>query len=41
VSIDPPDGMEVVRVETAAQMREAVLERLPEVDIVIKAAAVG
>jgi len=33
--------MEVVRVETAAQMREAVLERLPEVDIVIKAAAVA
>lgn len=37
---DPP-GVEVVRVETAEQMREAVLARLDEADAVVKAAAVA
>jgi phosphopantothenoylcysteine decarboxylase/phosphopantothenate--cysteine ligase len=34
-------GVEMVRVETAEQMRNAVLERLPQATVVIKAAAVG
>jgi phosphopantothenoylcysteine decarboxylase/phosphopantothenate--cysteine ligase len=40
-AIEPPYGVEVVRVESAQQMREAVLERLQATDIVIKAAAVA
>ena len=36
-----PAGCEVVRVTTAAEMREAVLARLPEATVVIKAAAVS
>jgi phosphopantothenoylcysteine decarboxylase/phosphopantothenate--cysteine ligase len=41
VALVPPAGADVVRVETAEQMREAVLERLPQASIVIKAAAVS
>ncbi|MBA3913658.1 MAG: bifunctional phosphopantothenoylcysteine decarboxylase/phosphopantothenate--cysteine ligase CoaBC [Acidobacteriales bacterium] len=41
VSIEPPAGAEVTRVETAEQMREAVLRLLPDSSIVIKAAAVA
>lgn len=41
VAIEPPAGAEVVRVTTAAEMREAVLRRLPDSTIVIKAAAVA
>ncbi|MCS7315066.1 MAG: bifunctional phosphopantothenoylcysteine decarboxylase/phosphopantothenate--cysteine ligase CoaBC [Bryobacterales bacterium] len=41
VQLAPPTGAELVRVQTATQMREAVLERLPEATIVIKAAAVA
>lgn len=37
---DPP-GVEVMRVETAEQMREAVLARIEEADAVVKAAAVA
>lgn len=37
---DPP-GVEVVRVETAEQMREAVLALIEEADAVVKAAAVA
>jgi phosphopantothenoylcysteine decarboxylase/phosphopantothenate--cysteine ligase len=37
---DPP-GVEVVRVETAEEMREAVLPRFDESDAVVKAAAVA
>lgn len=37
---DPP-GVEVVRVETAEEMREAVLARFEEADAVVKAAAVA
>jgi len=41
VHLTPPLGVELIRVETAEQMRQAVLERLPEATIVIKAAAVA
>lgn len=36
-----PAGCRVVRVKTAAEMREAVFKELPQVNIVIKAAAVA
>jgi len=39
--LEPPEGVEVVPVVTAAEMREAVLSRLEEADVVIKAAAVS
>jgi len=38
-SVEPPKGAEVVRVETTEEMYRAVMDRLPESDIVIKAAA--
>ncbi|MGC8792592.1 MAG: bifunctional phosphopantothenoylcysteine decarboxylase/phosphopantothenate--cysteine ligase CoaBC [Bryobacteraceae bacterium] len=41
VHLSPPAGAEVLRVETAEQMRRTVLERLSEATIVIKAAAVA
>lgn len=41
VQLPPPAGVEVVRVETARQMRDAVMERLPDSSIVIKTAAVA
>ncbi len=41
VHLPPPPGAELVRVETAAEMRQAVLDRLSEAGIVIKAAAVA
>lgn len=40
-AISPPYGVTVVRVESALEMREAVLGRLEATDIVIKAAAVA
>ncbi len=40
-SVAPPSGVEVIRVETAEQMRQAVLQRLPDATVVIKAAAVS
>jgi phosphopantothenoylcysteine decarboxylase/phosphopantothenate--cysteine ligase len=40
-ALTPPPGIHLTRVETAAEMREAVLKYFPEVDIVIKAAAVA
>lgn len=40
-AILPPDAAEVTRVETAAQMRDAVLKLLPQATIVIKTAAVS
>ncbi len=40
-SVPPPAGVEVIRVETAEQMRQAVLQRLPDATVVIKAAAVS
>ncbi|HXG58827.1 MAG TPA: bifunctional phosphopantothenoylcysteine decarboxylase/phosphopantothenate--cysteine ligase CoaBC [Thermoanaerobaculia bacterium] len=36
-----PPGVEITRVETAAEMRDAVLQRIGECDVVIKAAAVA
>ena len=41
VSLAPPGGVETVRVETAAQMRDAVLSHAEGTDIVIAAAAVA
>lgn len=41
VSIDPPPGIEVVPVETAEQMKDAVMERAEIYDFIVKAAAVG
>jgi phosphopantothenoylcysteine decarboxylase/phosphopantothenate--cysteine ligase len=41
VSLTPPTGVELIRVETARQMRDAVMARLPEASIVIKTAAVA
>jgi phosphopantothenoylcysteine decarboxylase/phosphopantothenate--cysteine ligase len=38
-SVEPPKGAEVVRVETTEEMYRAVMEKLPEADIIIKAAA--
>jgi phosphopantothenoylcysteine decarboxylase/phosphopantothenate--cysteine ligase len=40
-TILPPDAAEVTRVETAEQMRDAVLKLLPQATIVIKTAAVS
>ncbi len=40
-SLQPPAGAQFVPVRSAAQMRDAVLERFPQMDIVIKAAAVS
>jgi phosphopantothenoylcysteine decarboxylase / phosphopantothenate---cysteine ligase len=37
----PPNGVKAIKVNSAAQMYEAVMERLPQTDIVIKAAAVA
>lgn len=39
--LSPPTGVELIRVETALQMREAVLSRMAEATVVIKAAAVS
>lgn len=40
-SIPPIDGVRVIKVETAKQMREFVLQEFPDSDITIKAAAVA
>lgn len=39
--LSPPAGCEVLPVTTASEMRQAVLERLPEATLVIKTAAVA
>ncbi|MFC5401851.1 bifunctional phosphopantothenoylcysteine decarboxylase/phosphopantothenate--cysteine ligase CoaBC [Cohnella soli] len=39
--VEPPNGVDVVAVRSALEMREAVMERLPDVDVVVKAAAVA
>jgi phosphopantothenoylcysteine decarboxylase/phosphopantothenate--cysteine ligase len=41
VALSAPDGVELVAVTSAAEMRTAVLERLEEASVVIKAAAVA
>jgi len=40
-ALKPPDAAEVTTVESASQMRDAVLKLLPEASVVIKAAAVS
>ncbi len=40
-ALPAPSGVEFVRVETAAQMRDAVLPRAPSADLVLAAAAVS
>ncbi len=40
-SLPPPYGVEVIRVQTALQMREAVLQEVPRADALIMAAAVA
>jgi phosphopantothenoylcysteine decarboxylase/phosphopantothenate--cysteine ligase len=39
--LEDPDRVEVVRIRTAAEMRDAVLARFPDADVVVKAAAVA
>lgn len=41
VALEPPSGAELVKVETAEQMREAVISRVAEASVVIAAAAVA
>lgn len=41
VALEPVAGAEMVRIQSACEMREAVLKALPKSDFVIKAAAVG
>ncbi|HEY3380363.1 MAG TPA: bifunctional phosphopantothenoylcysteine decarboxylase/phosphopantothenate--cysteine ligase CoaBC [Vicinamibacterales bacterium] len=40
-SIDPPDAVAVVRVRRAAEMRDAIMARAAEADVIIMAAAVA
>lgn len=40
-ALPEPSGMKVIHIESAAQMRESVLQEFPDADIVIKAAAVA
>lgn len=41
VSLAPLDGVRMIPITSACEMREAVMEALPQSDLVIKAAAVG
>jgi phosphopantothenoylcysteine decarboxylase / phosphopantothenate---cysteine ligase len=41
VNLSQPHGVELLRVQTALEMRDAVLSRLPETTIIIKSAAVA
>lgn len=40
-SLPSPEGVAVIRIETAAEMRQAVLQEFGDADIIIKAAAVA
>ena len=40
-SLAPPPGVEVIRVESAAAMHEAVISRFQQADIIVKSAAVS
>ncbi|MBF7082316.1 bifunctional phosphopantothenoylcysteine decarboxylase/phosphopantothenate--cysteine ligase CoaBC [Desulfallas sp. Bu1-1] len=40
-NLEPPEGVKLVHVETAAEMFRAVMELYPRVDVVVKAAAVA
>src|SRR5580698_1082870 len=37
VRLDPPKGVEIVRVHTAVEMREAVMQHLDDATIIVKA----
>lgn len=39
--VEGPSGVETIRVETAAQMYDAITSRAPEMDIIVKTAAVA
>lgn len=41
LEVDPPAGIEVVRVETAIELRDAMVERAPSADALIMSAAVA
>ncbi|MGH9630419.1 MAG: bifunctional phosphopantothenoylcysteine decarboxylase/phosphopantothenate--cysteine ligase CoaBC [Bryobacteraceae bacterium] len=41
VNLSAPNGVELIQVQTAAEMREAVMEHLAQATIIIKAAAVA
>ncbi len=41
VHLSPPEGVELIQVQTALEMREAVMSRLDESSIVLKSAAVA
>lgn len=41
VALEPPFGVETVRVTTALEMRQAVMDHLPESTVIIKSAAVA
>jgi phosphopantothenoylcysteine decarboxylase/phosphopantothenate--cysteine ligase len=41
VEVPPPAGVRLTRVETALELREAVLAALPETDVLVMAAAVA
>jgi phosphopantothenoylcysteine decarboxylase/phosphopantothenate--cysteine ligase len=40
-ALDPPGGVELVPVQTAREMRDAVMSRLGEATVIVKAAAVA
>jgi phosphopantothenoylcysteine decarboxylase / phosphopantothenate---cysteine ligase len=40
-NVKPPMGVNIIRINTAEEMRSAVLERCKEMDVIIKAAAVA
>lgn len=41
VQIEAPEGVELIQVQTAAEMHRAVMERMAEADIIVKTAAVA
>jgi len=41
VSIQPPHGVEIIKVQSAEEMKNAVMERMADSDYIVKAAAVG
>jgi len=40
-ALEPPQGVDLIKVETAEQMREEVMRLAPEMDVVVMAAAVA
>jgi phosphopantothenoylcysteine decarboxylase/phosphopantothenate--cysteine ligase len=41
LKVDPPNGVRHIPVRTALEMHDKVLEEFPDIDVVIKAAAVA